>query len=161
MRKGEDLDLQDETLWRASRLKASYALRPKSIARQRRLVNSPRIPRGCLKFGKSRWDSYATGPILFRFPKLPPGGWRGPIAPPSYGKAQYDLGWSIPSPRRRRISGAFARAVGDPVANTSPSRPNDADSANTDNRRMGNDACSRRNRDYSASPKPRRRWNEG
>ena len=27
MRKGEDLDLQDETLWRARRLKASYALR--------------------------------------------------------------------------------------------------------------------------------------
>ena len=48
-----------------------------------------------------------------------------------------------------------------PVANTSPSRPNDADSANTDNRRMGNGACGRRNRDYSASPKPRRRWNGG
>ena len=33
MRKGEDLDLQDETLWRARRLKASYALRPKASRR--------------------------------------------------------------------------------------------------------------------------------
>ena len=24
-------------------------------------------------FGKNGWDSYATGPMLFRFPKLPPG----------------------------------------------------------------------------------------
>jgi hypothetical protein len=70
MRKDEDPDLQDETLWRARRLKASYALWPKA---SRRTDGSPRIPRGCLKFGKSGWDSYAIGPILFRFPKLPPG----------------------------------------------------------------------------------------
>jgi hypothetical protein len=68
--KGRRPGSQDETVWRARRLKASYALWPKAL---RRNDGSPRIPRGCLKFGKSGWDSYAKGPILFRFPKVPPG----------------------------------------------------------------------------------------
>jgi hypothetical protein len=74
MRKGEDPDLQDETQWRARRLKASYALRPKaSRGNDGSTVNSPRIPRGCLKFGKSRWDSYAKGTHPSPKFNLPPG----------------------------------------------------------------------------------------
>jgi hypothetical protein len=47
--------------------------RPQTQRNDGSTVNSPRIPWGCLKFGKSKWDSDAMGPILFPFPKLPPG----------------------------------------------------------------------------------------
>jgi hypothetical protein len=67
MRKGEDPNLQDETLWRA----------------QRRLNGQlPRIPRECLKFGKSRWDSYAKGTHPSAKFKMPPVGSYG--APVTY-----------------------------------------------------------------------------
>jgi hypothetical protein len=47
----------------------------KSIATQH---GSPRIPRGCLKFGKSGWDSYAKVPSTQRFQSIPPGVEMGP-----------------------------------------------------------------------------------
>jgi hypothetical protein len=57
MRKGEDPDLQDETQWRARRLKASYALRPKASRRNDGSTDSS----GVFEIWESTWDSYATG----------------------------------------------------------------------------------------------------
>ena len=75
MRKGEDLDLQDETLWRARRLKASYALRPKTSRRNdgSTVINSPRIPRGCLKFWKVRGTPMQRVPYSSEFLDVPRG----------------------------------------------------------------------------------------
>jgi hypothetical protein len=71
MRKGDDPDLQDETLWRARRLKASYALRPKASRRNDgSTVNSPR---GCLKFEKVRGTPMQRVPYFFVFRSYPPG----------------------------------------------------------------------------------------
>ena len=80
MRKDEDPDLQDETLWRARRLKASYALRPKASRRNDgSTVNSPRIPWGCLKFGKVGGTPMQREPILLQNLIYPPGPQMGPI----------------------------------------------------------------------------------
>jgi hypothetical protein len=78
MRKGEDLDLQDETVWRARTLKASYALRPKASRRNDgSTVNSPRLSRGCLKFGKVGGTPMQWVPYSFAFQSYPPGGLDG------------------------------------------------------------------------------------
>jgi hypothetical protein len=76
--------------------------RPQTQRNDGSTVNSPRIPWGCLKFGKSKWDSDAMGPILFPFPKLPPGSQMGPIK--RYAKGTH------PSPKFNLPPGGSGRA---------------------------------------------------
>src|SRR6476660_6080071 len=76
--------------------------RPQTQRNDGSTINSPRIPRGCLKFGKSKWDSDAMGPILFPFPKLPPGSQMGPIK--RYAKGTH------PSPKFNLPPGGSGRA---------------------------------------------------
>ena len=73
MRKGEDLDLQDETVWRGRRdSKRHMQLGQKHREAMTAHGQLPSDTSGVFEIWGSGWDSYATGPILFRFPKLPP-----------------------------------------------------------------------------------------
>ena len=63
MRKGEDLSLRMKRYGAPGDSKR-HMHSGQNIATQH---GSPRIPRGCLKFGKSGWDSYAKVPSTQRF----------------------------------------------------------------------------------------------
>ena len=77
MRKGEDLDLQDETLWRARRLKASYALWPKA---SRRNTAPPDIS-GVFEIWEKWVGLLCKGTINSAISKHPPGGRDGTRSP--------------------------------------------------------------------------------